>query len=309
MSEPVLELQRLRERFTNRLAAVLLVYLATLGIFAIYWGYNNNQYDRDEAIRQTKGYISHVLDPGRRVCLDKAPDVQAECFINLSRTTREAARQEQDLVAQRVTAIWTFIIGAATILSLLSSAFGVFLVWKTFSASKEANQIARQQLEIDSRPWMIIDDVQIHRRISGISPTTPIAQIRCRNIGKLPALRVHAHVELVLLTEAEFGEFVAGRLKLPLEKVSDDTIERTVLPGESYVSYARIEAHNTDEIRRSFDRLAVVFVTYGYSRSALVHMTRRIFTLNITPVTDDLDDSASHFTFELGSIHIGAHAT
>jgi len=121
---------------------------------------------------------------------------QSDCIAEASNAARENERQEQDLVAQRVTAVWTFLMGCAAIVGMGLSIVGVFLVWTTFRAAREANEIGRNALIAERRPWLEIEKVMI----GGIQMEAARAVVDIvvigKNVGNSPAQNINLNVRL-----------------------------------------------------------------------------------------------------------------
>jgi hypothetical protein len=83
------------------------------------------------------------------------PDLEAvKCRYDAFDAQREYNSNQSDLIAQRQSALWAYIMGAAAVIGMALSAVGVWLVKATFDATREANVIqktAMKNAEIDAK--------------------------------------------------------------------------------------------------------------------------------------------------------------
>ncbi|MGF7171522.1 hypothetical protein FHS91_003222 [Sphingobium xanthum] len=94
-----------------------------------------------------------------------------------SHERRANERDEQDLVAQKRSALWAYIMGAAAVIGMCLSVVGVYLVYTTFQATREANKIGQDALMAEHRPRIVIrrvDFKQCERGIYGSFTATNI---------------------------------------------------------------------------------------------------------------------------------------
>ena len=75
----------------------------------------------------------------------------AKCRYESLDAQREYNYNQSDLVAQRKSALWAYIMGAAAVIGMALSAFGVWLIKATFDATREANTI--QKTAIINAGW------------------------------------------------------------------------------------------------------------------------------------------------------------
>jgi hypothetical protein len=100
----------------------------------------------------------------RNSCLSLKALAKADCINERRNTQRAYERDEQDLVAQKVTATWTGLMGGAAIIGMMLSAVGVWLVKTTFDESRKANEIARQSHIAQTRAWLVVEALEIEWR-------------------------------------------------------------------------------------------------------------------------------------------------
>lgn len=75
--------------------------------------------------------------------VEKSPDM---CRTAALRAARAEQREEYDLYSQRTMASWTAIMGIMAITGAALSAIGIYLVWRTWDATREAAESSRKTL-------------------------------------------------------------------------------------------------------------------------------------------------------------------
>lgn len=161
-------------------AAAILMSLGAIG-----WGIaRSNDYQRQaDTLAYTN--LKRLDAESRRACTS----ARSACSARFWGEAREFERAEQDLVAQRQSALWAFVTGVAAAAGMGLSIIGVFLVWTTFQATKTANQIAQVALDYQIRPWIKLT-VSFGRIIVSDADLIVKACIRCSNKGQSPANRL-----------------------------------------------------------------------------------------------------------------------
>lgn len=101
----------------------------------------------NEAADRADEYQKDAQSYKQRRCLGLGLPEAEECQRKTDQTARENQRIELDLAAQRVTAWWTQIMGAAALVGMSLSVVGVWLVYTTFRETRRAAQIAQGNLE------------------------------------------------------------------------------------------------------------------------------------------------------------------
>jgi hypothetical protein len=80
-------------------------------------------------------------------------------------------------------AVWTFLMGSAAIVGVLLSAFGVFLVWTTFTATRRGNEIAREVGEAQTRAYISVTGIKANVTDKGFFEI----EFNVKNFGQSPA--------------------------------------------------------------------------------------------------------------------------
>jgi hypothetical protein len=130
-----------------RLILVAAIIGFAIAASTILWGLSQKSKYEREADGRYKEYASHSYYPNRYACLSLPIFNQIDCIAKHEADAREYQRSEQDLVSQRVTALWTVLMGGAAIIGMMLSAVGIILVWTTFRETREANIIANDTIE------------------------------------------------------------------------------------------------------------------------------------------------------------------
>jgi hypothetical protein len=153
------------KRFKARMAEFLLflVILASLcwGVYwCVTWGWGEELEYSKSASYQTEQYSRNTYRPEYNRCAALPPQLQGNCINKAQNEKRAFERDEHDLVAQKKSALWAYIMGAAALGGLGLSALGVYLVWTTFNATREANKIAKTASTNESQSYVHIKSVR-----------------------------------------------------------------------------------------------------------------------------------------------------
>ncbi|WP_443972162.1 hypothetical protein [Sphingobium sp. CR28] len=127
----------------------------------ISWGQSEGAKYQREADEHAREYSAYTYEKVANTCVQMTVAKKTECLDEARHERRAYEREEYDLVAQRTSALWTYIMGGSAVFGMILSAFGVYLVWATFAETREANVIARRQADkaerdaTDSRNAMV----------------------------------------------------------------------------------------------------------------------------------------------------------
>jgi hypothetical protein len=144
-------------------AAIGLIFLILLGGLAAYtynlvtlgWQLQSVSENGSE-IRKSQ-YTATGYNPEQRRCIKLVLSEQQACFDKAANAARENERQERDLVAQEVTAIWTKITAYAAIAGVAASIAGLGLVYVAYREARRTNIITRDVGEAQTRAYVRID--------------------------------------------------------------------------------------------------------------------------------------------------------
>jgi hypothetical protein len=183
-----------RDTVTNAVLGIASLVAAALGI--LYLSGQSDRYNRD-ATDRAHHYARNAESEIARNCRVGVSADPAECINETVYAAREQQRGEMDLAAQWVTAFWTMVTGAAAVAGVILSAFGVFLVFRTFRAASEGNEIARQAMTAQNRAWMEIEIVSFGQLRLDDGEFRLGIRFRLKNIGKTVALNVEPEVAIL----------------------------------------------------------------------------------------------------------------
>jgi hypothetical protein len=192
--------------------ALVLVVSTAASVYAISWGRSvEAEYFRD-ADNRTKQYTVNTYGKEYQRCIALPLKLQRDCMVDATNKARSNEREEQDLVAQKISALWAFMMGAAAVVGVGLSAVGVMLVWTTFNATKEGNAIAREIGQAQIRAYVTLAADTLYMHPSTQPPWRPNINFKLTNTGLTPAEEVSIGVkwQLVRLGKIEFeGESFA----------------------------------------------------------------------------------------------------
>jgi hypothetical protein len=204
----------------NRISVWLLGGIATLfcvtaAIYAYSWGISKQAEYEWTANENARKYANYTYGPERSACLREPIQNQPYCIAQADDKKRDYQRNEDDLIAQKSTAVWTFLMGCAAIVGVALSALGIFLVWTTFRATREGNNIAREIGEAQVRAYLSVASATYQLGKKSIS-----ARVSITNVGQSTASSVKISGRLSVY-------MVGGMAKVPrvLSYVTTETNE------------------------------------------------------------------------------------
>ena len=166
-------------------AVVVGISLLVVAVGIIFWGYSKQtEYYRDADENNSK-YARNTYAPEANRCIILPLEAQFDCIAKASDEYRNYRRDENDLVAQKTSALWSYLMGSAAVIGMILSAFGIFLIWRTFSATKEANEIAKETGRDQSRAYVDIEKAEL--RLGSQAMSNPGILVYVRNSGSTPA--------------------------------------------------------------------------------------------------------------------------
>jgi hypothetical protein len=177
-----------RKRHSDGLvsATALLAVFLTAAVSFILFGYLEQVKYYRNANQNSDEYTRNTYAPEANRCLLRfsSSESQSDCIAKASNEERQYRRDEQDLAAQKTSAIWAFLMGSAALIGMVLSAYGVLLVWRTFKATREGNLIARQIGEAQTRAYVGIAHLNV---VFGENDAFIKADASFVNTGQTPA--------------------------------------------------------------------------------------------------------------------------
>lgn len=170
---------------TARLVGGLVVAVLSGALILGYGHLESAEYER-QANAKSREYARYTSKKVAESCIGISGLERTRCFYDAANAKAEYDYNQADLVAQRQSALWAYIMAFAAVIGMVLSAVGVWLVWTTFRATKQANVIARDALESQTRPWIKLEAQVGMARMEG---ATIKARVRAKaiNLGNAPA--------------------------------------------------------------------------------------------------------------------------
>jgi hypothetical protein len=206
------------------IAAAIIFASVAAGIGVLY----QSRYDQDAAnhIREYAKYSDQKI---AEACRGVSEIELVHCFsdarIKSELEKRENQHNEADLIAQRRTALWTTIMGIAALIGMALSAAGVLLVWRTFRAAHQANQIAKDA----QRPWL-----KIEAELTEVSFEYELLSLRysvkVTNLGKMVAERCAIRGKLIERDDLPAGQRSIALVREQAERIADIKEEGPIMP-------------------------------------------------------------------------------
>ncbi|OYW49027.1 MAG: hypothetical protein B7Y36_13325 [Novosphingobium sp. 28-62-57] len=261
------------------IAAILATVVLTASV--IVWGQSKSAEYQRRAYDETRHHAENTRQEIRQSCGVIALRKPNECATKKTEEHRAYERDEQDLVAQKQSALWAFIMGASAVVGMGLSAVGVALVWTTFNATKKANQIAQTAFEYQVRPW-----IKIKAEVSKIIQANDDVHVRVYvdsvNVGQAPANNLSVCVKMLE------GDWPSPRiLNVMRGFFSEDNArwqETTLFSGDKFSDTKRVES--TDFAKHPNQASIVVVARY----MSPTNYRRFYYTCQIF----DLYDSTKH---------------
>ena len=133
--------------------AFALAGAALVAGLSVGWGLSQQAEYEWQAQHKGAEHARYARDYIRDRCVSMPVLDKIDCATKARDEHRAYQRDEQDLVAQKTSALWTMIMGWAATFGMVLSAVGVYLVWTTFAETRTANNIARE----GNRAWVGIE--------------------------------------------------------------------------------------------------------------------------------------------------------
>jgi hypothetical protein len=182
---------------------VVLVIAASLISYGLWQQSNYEWQAKDKAAENAR----HTNQDIQMRCVPLPALDERNCAIEAAREQRGYERQEQDLYAQKTTAIWTFLMGSAAIIGMMLSSVGIWLVYSTFGETRrtanaailsanhaalasgemqEANRISERATNAQLRAYLSVRPLVIDHAGHGTGRAKGFLQIV--NNGETPAV-------------------------------------------------------------------------------------------------------------------------
>jgi hypothetical protein len=147
------------------------------------------------AANQSSQYARYAEHKERQACSgvpgNQLPKCLAEARISTELDKRSYEHDQADLIAQRKAALWAEMMGLAALLGMGLSIVGVVLVYVTFRATREGNEIQKRIGEAQTRAYISV--IQATAFLS--QDKVPHFGFVIKNSGQSPALKMRLRIE------------------------------------------------------------------------------------------------------------------
>jgi hypothetical protein len=131
-----------RGKFAKIGLGLLFAVIFATGIIG-YGLWESAKYER-QSNTNTNHYSEYTRKKIAETCVAITPVEKAKCMYEARDQEREYQYNQSDLVAQRKSALWAYIMGLAAVIGMALSALGVWLVKTTFDETRKANLLTKR---------------------------------------------------------------------------------------------------------------------------------------------------------------------
>gem|GEM_PF-6083076 len=226
--------------------------------------------------------LAVVLASSAPACASMVPNIQK---VEVVADKAQTAREEADLHAQEVAAWWTRAGVGVSLVGLLVSGIGLFLIWKQLrhgeaavresARSSQAATDAASAALLSSRPWLKISDMsaQFHQ---DEQPPVLSLWFFIENVGQTPAVMATTSAHLLATgKQDELDEAV---------KTSPDKHRTlrgaTVFPGDRVRGALELQVEATEP----WDWSVAVIANYRITGGATTHTSGAAFIIAVGPI-------------------------
>ena len=124
----------------------------------------------NEAAYNTEYHDRNAHDQIWGSCVNLPRAALDGCVEKAHATSEKRQREERDLEAQRKMSLWTAIMGAMAVIGVGLSGLGIYLILRTWQATRIAADAAENTFIMSSRPWIICEELKNVTIEADISP-------------------------------------------------------------------------------------------------------------------------------------------
>lgn len=212
----------------NRLIFVAISVLTFCTVWIGYGLLESAKYEQ-QAKDMVGEYAEYTRDKVTQACTGIAKIENIKCVNEGFEAKREYEYNQSDLVAQRQSALWAYIMAAAAVFGIALSAVGVWLVKTTFDETRKANGIALDSMIAENRAWVKLP-IETDAIIMTRDWITMEVHISPKNIGQSIALDVVCDAALCIIAE-DYSEIEKSPLRL-FQNKSDMQTRQNIWPGD-----------------------------------------------------------------------------
>lgn len=171
--------------------------IAAIVMCVIFIGYGLREgakYER-QANNMSAEYSEYTREKIAKTCVGIPSLEAAKCRYNSFDAQREYEHNQRDLIAQKQSALWAYIMGAAAVIGMALSAFGVWLVKTTFDETRRSNEIAAKTAHNQLRAYVTQQTAKVRRLRAPAGKIKIEATAWVTNNGQTPAYNVLLSVQ------------------------------------------------------------------------------------------------------------------
>lgn len=127
----------------------------------------------------------HARNAQDQIAAECGGNADPQCARNIEQAARSEQRQEYDLYSQQAMALWTGVMGGMAVLGVALSGVGVYLIWQTWDATREAAVNSRKTLGAyiaKERAHLQVEAARQQHGGNALHPTACFA-ISTKNLG------------------------------------------------------------------------------------------------------------------------------
>lgn len=125
------------KRSQIELAAVGFLTVAFI-VGLLLWAVQIQATINHQSVDNTEGHRLRADKHIQNRCIKLPQPAHENCVESTRAASEELEREERDLEAQKVMALWTAVMGAMAVIGVGLSGFGVYLIWRTWVATRTA---------------------------------------------------------------------------------------------------------------------------------------------------------------------------
>lgn len=259
-------------------ALVGLILLAFgLGGWLISDGFKLERVHQQQTYARANDYAARAKVAVERRCRPLPASEELRCIREENKVAREGVYNENELKTQLVTSVWTRQMGIAAIIAMAFGIFGVGLVFVTFHATREGNEIAREAMEGQLRPWVTFTVSQNAKLWVEDDSLELNAEVTFKNIGTSPA------IDLTYMGTMVFGSDVRthfDNLVRHFHTGDTDWADKTLFPDGTWDR--TVVAVHSGERKGVHEITFVVIARYRTPFSNKYRFTARAFDVGLT---------------------------
>jgi hypothetical protein len=265
------------------------------------------EYER-QADNQRTEYSEYTRQKIAETCVG-IPDLEViKCRYDAFDAQREYNNNQSDLIAQRQSALWAYIMGAAAVIGMALSAVGIWFIKRTLDATLEAVEdtgkattaMLRQNelTEHAQRPWIKISAELISVKSTERRIITIDWRVKFENIGQMVAHNYQPLVKFVPMDEQFLTSIAAHMDSFPGKLQEIDSVlipkDENVYKGRSTQAIEYLPWQTSDGFRKDCVLMLIAMARYRIPGDDKWRVSMQGFA--IAEALGNVDDC--HFTYD-----------